>query len=144
MCPMKLCRIAPREIRVSLPWVQAVRHADSSCDRRTSPEAEYCTHKWFPRSTTSSRGMAAPPSTCIRRGAKCTSHRRSANGPSTASTRNSYQIGAAYFLKYQLYRNFDDLWTYHLDGLLREYLRGTPYIEDKMKRLREAYNDTTH
>lgn len=56
----------------------------------------------------------------------------------------AYQIGAAYFLKYQLYRNFDDLWTYHLDGLLREYLRGTPYIEDKMKRLREAYNDTTH
>lgn len=56
----------------------------------------------------------------------------------------AYQIGAAYFLKYQLYKNFDDLWTYHLDGLLREYLRGTPYIEDKMKRLREAYNDTTH
>lgn len=56
----------------------------------------------------------------------------------------AYQIGAAYFLKYQLYRNFDDLWAYHLDGLLREYLRGTPYIEDKMKRLREAYNDTTH
>lgn len=55
----------------------------------------------------------------------------------------AYQIGAAYFLKYQLYRNFDDLWTYHLDGLLREYLRGTPRIEDKMKRLREAYNDIT-
>ncbi len=48
------------------------------------------THRWFPRSTTSSRGMAAPPSTCIRRGAKCTSHRRSANGSSTASTRHSY------------------------------------------------------
>lgn len=48
------------------------------------------THKWFPRSTTSSRGMAAPPSTCIRRGAKCTSRRRSANGSSTASTRHSY------------------------------------------------------
>ncbi len=56
----------------------------------------------------------------------------------------AYQIGAAYFLKYQLYRNFEDLWTYHLDGLLREYLRGTPNIEVKMKRLREAYNDTTH
>lgn len=55
----------------------------------------------------------------------------------------AYQIGAAYFLKYQLYKNFDDLWTYHLDGLLREYLRGTPDIEVKMKRLREAYNDTT-
>lgn len=55
----------------------------------------------------------------------------------------AYQIGAAYFLKYQLYKNFDDLWTYHLDGLLREYLWGTPDIEVKMKRLREAYNDTT-
>ena len=48
------------------------------------------THKWFPRSITSSRGMAAPPSTCIRRGAKCTLRRRSANGSSTASTRHSY------------------------------------------------------
>ena len=47
------------------------------------------THKWFPRSTTSSRGTAAPPSTCRRRGAKCTSRRRSANGSSTASTRRS-------------------------------------------------------
>lgn len=63
--------------------------------RTTSPSARGMlrakrTHKWFPRSTTSSRGMAAPPSTCIRRGAKCTSHRRSANGSSTASTRHSY------------------------------------------------------
>lgn len=39
------------------------------------------THPWFPRRTTSSRGTAASPSTCIRKGA---------NGPPTASTRHSY------------------------------------------------------
>lgn len=48
------------------------------------------THPWSPQRTTSSRGTAASPSTCRRRGAKCTSRRRSANGSSTASTRHSY------------------------------------------------------
>ena len=55
----------------------------------------------------------------------------------------AYQIGASYFLKYGLYNNFDDLWNNHLDGLLREYLRGTTKIDDKITRLKEAYNDTT-
>ena len=55
----------------------------------------------------------------------------------------AYQIGASYFLKYGLYDNFDDLWNNHLEGLLFEYLRGTSGIEDKMKRLHNAYNDTT-
>ncbi len=57
----------------------------------------------------------------------------------------AYQIGAAYFLKYALYNNFDDLWTNHLEGLLYEYLRGKTNIEEKIKRLQQAYNDTeTH
>lgn len=55
----------------------------------------------------------------------------------------AYHIGASYFLKYGLYNNFDDLWNNHLDGLLREYLRGTTKIDDKIDRLKEAYNDTT-
>ena len=55
----------------------------------------------------------------------------------------AYQIGAAYFLKYGMYGNFDDLWTNHLKGLLYEYLRGTTNIEIKIERLQDAYNDTT-
>ena len=55
----------------------------------------------------------------------------------------AYQIGAAYFLKYALYNNFEDLWTNHLEGLLYEYLRGKTNIEEKIDRLHQAYNDTT-
>jgi hypothetical protein len=32
------------------------------------------------------------------------------------------------------------LWNFHLEGLLREYLRGVPDIEGKMKDLKAAYN----
>lgn len=52
----------------------------------------------------------------------------------------SYQIGASYFLKYIMYGNFEDLWEYHLKGLLYEYLRGTSHIEEKIERLHTAYN----
>ena len=55
----------------------------------------------------------------------------------------AYQIGAAYFLKYALYNNFDELWTNHLEGLLYEYLRGKTNINEKIERLHQAYNDTT-
>ena len=55
----------------------------------------------------------------------------------------AYQIGAAYFLKYVLYNNFEELWTNHLEGLLYEYLRGKPNINEKIERLHQAYNDTT-
>lgn len=55
----------------------------------------------------------------------------------------AYQVGAAYFLKYALYNDFEELWTNHLEGLLYEYLRGKPNIDEKIKRLRKAYNDTT-
>lgn len=53
----------------------------------------------------------------------------------------AYQIGAAYFKKYELYQSFDDLWNYHLDGLLREYLRGTPNLEGNIAELKKAYNN---
>ena len=52
----------------------------------------------------------------------------------------AYQIGAAYFLKYALYNDFDALWNNHLKGGLYEYLRGAYDIEDKMKKLENAYN----
>lgn len=52
----------------------------------------------------------------------------------------AYQIGAAYFLKYALYNDFDALWNNHLKGVLYEYLRGAYDIEDKMKKLENAYN----
>ena len=55
----------------------------------------------------------------------------------------AYQIGAAYFLKYALYNNFEELWTNHLEGLLYEYLRGKTNVDEKIKRLYQAYNDTT-
>lgn len=53
----------------------------------------------------------------------------------------AYQIGAAYFLKYEQYHNFELLWEYHLDGLLREYLRGNRNVDDEMKKLKEAYDN---
>jgi len=55
----------------------------------------------------------------------------------------AYQIGAAYFLKYALYNDFDELWTNHLEGLLYEYLRGKTNIDEKIDRLHVAYKDTT-
>ncbi len=59
---------------------------------------------------------------------------------------SAYHIGASYFLKLKNYNgDFDQLWKYHLDGLLREYLRGMPDTEAKMVKLKKAYdsNNTT-
>ena len=54
----------------------------------------------------------------------------------------AYQIGAAYFKKFELYNDFDLLWEYHLEGLLFEYLRGTTDIDKTMKKLADAYGYT--
>ncbi|MCM8872585.1 MAG: AAA family ATPase [Paludibacteraceae bacterium] len=54
----------------------------------------------------------------------------------------AYQIGAAYFKRYELYNDFDLLWEYHLEGLLFEYLRGTTDIDKTMKKLADAYGYT--
>lgn len=63
----------------------------------------------------------------------------------------SYQIGAAYFLKYTRYLNkteenpskkaFDDLWKYHIEGVLREYLRGMDNAEKLLKKLKAEYDN---
>lgn len=53
---------------------------------------------------------------------------------------SAYHIGGAYFLKLkELDNNFDKLWDYHLEGLLREYLRGLAGGEDLLAELKTAY-----
>lgn len=54
----------------------------------------------------------------------------------------AYHIGPAYFLKLKNYDgSFQDLWDNHLEGLLKEYMRGMQGVEDKIKTLKEAYNN---
>ncbi len=54
---------------------------------------------------------------------------------------SAYHIGASYFLKLKDYNgDFDKLWEYHLDGLLREYLRGMQDVDKKIKELKDAYD----
>ena len=52
----------------------------------------------------------------------------------------AYQIGAAYFLKYALYNDFNALWDNHLKGVLYEYLRGAYDIDKKIDLLHKAYD----
>ena len=55
---------------------------------------------------------------------------------------SAYHIGASYFLKLNDYNgDFDKLWEYHLEGLLREYLRGTQDVDNEIEKLKTAYND---
>ncbi len=55
---------------------------------------------------------------------------------------SAYHIGASYFLKLKDHDGkFDKLWEYHLEGLLREYLRGTQDIDKEIEKLKTAYND---
>ncbi len=52
----------------------------------------------------------------------------------------AYQIGAAYFKNVNNYNgDLQKLWDYHIEGLLREYLRGNTEIENMMKELKETY-----
>ena len=54
----------------------------------------------------------------------------------------AYHIGPAYFLKLKNYNgNFQQLWENHLEGLLREYLRGMQNLEEKLKTLKAAYDN---
>lgn len=55
---------------------------------------------------------------------------------------SSYHIGASYFLKLKDYQgDFGKLWEYHLEGLLREYLRGMSDVETKLESLKVAYDN---
>lgn len=60
------------------------------------------------------------------------------------SSPSSYHIGGAYFLKLKDFEGttngrFQKLWDYHLEGLLKEYLRGTENAEENFAKLRSAY-----
>lgn len=57
---------------------------------------------------------------------------------------SSYHIGGAYFLKLKDFEGdnnerFQKLWNYHLEGLLKEYLRGTENAEENFEKLKNAY-----
>lgn len=55
---------------------------------------------------------------------------------------SAYHIGGAYFLKLEECNNdFQKLWELHLEGLLREYLRGQEDANEKLKELKAAYNN---
>lgn len=54
---------------------------------------------------------------------------------------SSYSLGASYFQKYYKYNDFKLLWEYHLEGILREYLRGTQDPEGDLKILKEVYDN---
>lgn len=63
------------------------------------------------------------------------------------SSPSSYHIGGAYFLKLKDFEGgsnerFQKLWDYHLEGLLKEYLRGTENAEENFEKLKDAYFGT--
>ena len=54
---------------------------------------------------------------------------------------SDYHIGAAYFTKLKdLNNDFEALWNYNLEPLLREYLRGQCDIEIKLETLKKMYD----
>ena len=60
------------------------------------------------------------------------------------SSPSSYHIGGAYFMKLKDFKGtnnerFQKLWDYHLEGLLKEYLRGTENAEENFEKLKDAY-----
>lgn len=60
------------------------------------------------------------------------------------SSPSSYHIGGSYFLKLNDFggdcnERFQKLWDYHLEGLLKEYLRGTENAEENFAKLEKAY-----
>ena len=53
---------------------------------------------------------------------------------------SAYHIGPAYFLKLKNYKgNFDLLWEYHIEGIVKEYLRGMDNVKEILKDLAIAY-----
>lgn len=57
---------------------------------------------------------------------------------------SAYHIGASYFLKLKEFENYDnpfeELWKYHLKGLLTEYVRGLDDASDIIKNLKNVYD----
>lgn len=57
----------------------------------------------------------------------------------TDGLNEAYQIGGAYFMKYEKYHNYVLLWDNHLKGLLTEYLRGNRNSKELLDNLYTAY-----
>jgi len=55
---------------------------------------------------------------------------------------NSYHIGAAYFLDSNGIprEDFNLIWDFRIEPLLKEYLRGFPDGEERIEILKKAYN----
>lgn len=58
---------------------------------------------------------------------------------------SAYALGASYFMKYEKYsgtdkEKFRSLWDNHLEGILREYLRGTADPDSDLRELKKAYD----
>lgn len=64
----------------------------------------------------------------------------SSNNEIRAKLGSSYSLGASYFQKYDKYNDFNKLWDNHLEGILREYLRGTQTPEKDLETLKDAYD----
>ncbi len=63
----------------------------------------------------------------------------------TEGLNSSFHIGSAYFLKLKNYEStdtpsFDELWKNHIEVLLKEYIRGLPDANNKLKDFKQAYN----
>ncbi len=56
----------------------------------------------------------------------------------------AFCLGGAYFKKIEQYDgNFEQLWKNHIEGLLKEYLRGTSNLNEQVGKLKTAYDNTT-
>lgn len=60
----------------------------------------------------------------------------------TEGLNTSYQIGAAYFLdsKGNPSSDYENIWKFRLEPLLKEYLRGVPDSQEKLENLSNAYH----
>ena len=57
-----------------------------------------------------------------------------------AGLSKAYHIGPAYFKNLKNYDGeFSQLWEYHIEGILREYLRGTRGVDDNVTSLRKEF-----
>ena len=55
---------------------------------------------------------------------------------------SNYHIGPAYFINLSNYDgNYEKLWLYHLEPLIKEYLRGFPGINEHIAQIKHSYDN---
>lgn len=60
----------------------------------------------------------------------------------TEGLSSAYHIGPAYFLKLDNYGgDFEKLWKFHIEGVVREYLRGMDDAKGKQEKIETAYKE---